>query len=183
MSTRKDLLNLKLGKPNWRIALVVTVLTIAGGLFVYWQYPNFYLHPAAQLYSWGARISALLGNKEIAYFNANRAAVLDQTNIEYLNKRCWYGSLAGEVEQVIGDCQRVVEAWPSSVSAHCGLGVALVFRGDYQGAIKELQYYVDQAGQNHHADSFIQEHKQWIALMETGRPPFDDKTIRKLLVH
>lgn len=186
MFVHRDTEAKKPGSQKRRYAWIIITfigLIIAGGQALYWQFPNFYSHPAAQLYSWTARLSALLGNGEIAYFNANRAAILDPTNIEYLSKRCWYGSLAGDVAQVIGDCQRVVDAWPSSISAHCGLGVALVFLGDFAGAVKEFQFYIDNADQGHHNDSFTQEHRQWTALMENGSPPFNDQTMRKLLIH
>ncbi len=168
---------------NVRIIIAIFGLTVAGGLVIYWQYPNFYHHLVAQLYSWAARISALLGNEKIAYFAADRAATLDSTNVEYLNKRCWYGSLAGDAENVIDDCRRVVDEEPYSISAHCGLGVAFVFIGRYDNAITEFQFYIDNASQGHHDESFTQEHARWITLMRKGEKPFSDQTMRRLLLH
>lgn len=185
MSVASDAVEKKVGGQKGRNAwiLIVFGLIVAGGLVIYWQYPNFYRYPAAQFYSWAARVSALVGNGKLAYFAADRAVTIDPTNVEYLNKRCWYGSLAGDAARVLGDCQRVVEAWPSSISAHCSLGVALVLVGDYEHAIKEFQFYVDHSDQHHQDGISDLDHGKWIAFMKKGSSPFDGQTMQKLLLH
>ena len=158
------------GRRLSRIFAVVVIscagLIVFGILVAMWLFPNSYRLFAAQLYSWSARVAALMGNRQIAYLAANRAVALAPANVEYLNKRCWYGSLAGDVKNVIADCYRVVEMEPDELWVRDTLGVALVFMKDYPAALAEFQFIVDH---NHPANpdyQYFRERLDWIDTLK-----------------
>ena len=164
------------------LLILIAGLIVIGVLIARWFFPSLYNNAMAQMYSWLARAAALVGSSNIAYKAANQAVAFAPQNAEYLNKRCWYGSLAGDVETVIDDCHRVVEMRPNDAWAHDTLGVALVFMRDFPGAMVEFQSVVDHGGQPNPAIPFLQERIGWIEKLKNGENPFDDRTIKRLLL-
>jgi len=99
------------------------------------------------------------------------------------NNLCWYGSLLGHPEDVMEACEYAVALDPDSASYRDSRGLALALVGDYEGAILDFQYYVDQAAA---ADSYIdladaRKRMEWIASLKQGIDPFDLQELQELL--
>ncbi|MBK8784634.1 MAG: hypothetical protein IPO22_23195 [Anaerolineales bacterium] len=106
----------------------------------------------------------------------------DQSNISIddkyaLNAICWFGSLNGFERDVLEYCDANVNLNPSTGNYYDSRGLARALTGDYQGAILDFQYYVD----DNSADSvLIEQRKQWIEQLKKGINPFTSDVLESL---
>jgi len=96
------------------------------------------------------------------------------------NILCWYGSLWGYAEQVIYACDQAVELAPESAGIKDSRGLARALTGDYAGATEDFSEYLEWL-ENHGGETYeINLRRTWIAEMNAGRNPFNEKTLTEL---
>jgi WD40 repeat protein len=97
-----------------------------------------------------------------------------------LNEYCWYGSLLGHAAEVLWAGDMAV------TSTHIAQfndtrGLARAITGDYKGAIQDFTKYIDSAKKFKETRERIAKRETWIEELESGRNPFDEKTLETLL--
>ncbi len=95
------------------------------------------------------------------------------------NLMCRWGSLEGQAERVLPECERAVELEPDNGSYRDSRGLARALTGDYAGAIEDFQFYVEW-GQNKQPKERLDKRRDWIWELEAGRNPFDEATLEAL---
>lgn len=109
---------------------------------------------------------------------------LDPQNISIHNSKCWYGSLLGESNSVLDNCEKAIELSSESdfqAAYRDSRGLALALTGDYEGAIIDFEIYAAYL-KNHKGDETeINKRESWIANLENGINPFNDLVLDELL--
>ena len=107
---------------------------------------------------------------------------LDPSLTDAYNSLCWYGSLLGDADNVLSKCEQAVLLEPNNYHYRDSRGVARALTGDYQGAILDFQFFVNQAGGNFsNSLADIREREQWIFDLGKGINPFTSEELHKLL--
>lgn len=89
---------------------------------------------------------------------------------------CWYGSLSGYAEDVIGTCDRWVALEPSAVRARDARGVARALTGDYPGAIADFEAVVNVST----SEPQRAERNAWLRALRAGRNPLTPEVLDQL---
>lgn len=92
-----------------------------------------------------------------------------------LNGLCWLGSLAGWAEIVLPACERAVELAEESgawflPNVRDSRGLALALTGEYERAIEDFQFYVDETSDEYQRAQRI----EWIGWLRAGTFALDD---------
>ena len=115
--------------------------------------------------------------KALSLFDQAHRARLSIDEANSLNNLCWFGSLQGYEKQVLEYCETAVKLAPDDAAIRDSRGLARALTGDYQGAILDFQYYVD----NNSADSdTIQQRNQWVEQLKKGINPFTSDVLESL---
>lgn len=97
------------------------------------------------------------------------------------NNLCWFASLLGHAADVMGSCERAVELEPDSASYRDSRGLARALVGDFEGAIEDFEYFIEVTQSLGYYEAMGQERQAWVAELKTGRNPFDEATLQRLL--
>ncbi len=89
---------------------------------------------------------------------------------------CWYGSLWGYAEDVIGMCDRLVARVPDAVRARDARGVARALTGNLAGAVADFEMVVA-ASTNERQRA---ERAEWIRVLRAGRNPVTPEVLERL---
>lgn len=116
--------------------------------------------------------------KSIADFR--KLTQLQPNNIVTWNSLCWWGSLMGKADEVLVACDKAVtladtENLPSVADSR---GIARALTGDFDGAIKDFQLYIDS---NNICDDSCALRKEWVIKLQAGINPFDEKMLEYLM--
>jgi tetratricopeptide (TPR) repeat protein len=93
-----------------------------------------------------------------------------------LTELCWFGSINGYAKQALQYCEAAVKLAPDSAGIRDSRGLARALTGDYQGAILDFQYFVDQYGNN----DLVDQRKLWIDQLKKGINPFTPDILESL---
>lgn len=93
-----------------------------------------------------------------------------------LNEICWDGSLNGYEQQVLQYCESAVRVAPSDANIRDSRGLARALTGDYQGAILDFQYFVDNTTLRY----LIGQRKEWIEKLKSEINPFTPEVLESL---
>lgn len=102
--------------------------------------------------------------------------LIDDANL--LNKICWNGSLNGYASNVLEYCEyavEFVEFESDEANIRDSRGLARALTGDFEGAINDFQYYVDNSN-----GSNAKKREQWIIELKAGRNPFTEEVLNDL---
>jgi tetratricopeptide (TPR) repeat protein len=96
------------------------------------------------------------------------------------NYLCWDGSLAGFASDVMAACERAVALESDNGAIHDSRGVARVLTGDYPGAIKDFQHYLEWGPKHGHPEEMIRQRQDWIRMLQVNQNPFNEELLRRL---
>jgi tetratricopeptide (TPR) repeat protein len=117
----------------------------------------------------------------IAAFTAAQATDPNMAIAAYdWNDLCWNGSLAGFASDVMAACERAVALESDNGAIHDSRGVARVLTGDYPGAIKDFQYYLEWGPKHGHTEEEIRQRQDWIRMLQVHQNPFNEELLRRL---
>lgn len=136
--------------------------------------------------AWVYRGSAYahLENYEHAKLDFKAAIDLYPSQANAYNSLCWYGSLLGDARNVLSACEQGVNIEPNSPHVRDSRGLARALTGDYEGAILDFQFFVDQARMDASiAPAEARERIRWISALKKGVDPFNAAELQKLLDH
>jgi WD40 repeat protein len=102
---------------------------------------------------------------------------IDDANI--LNSLCWFGSLQGYTKQVLQHCESAVKLAPDIGWIRDARGLARALMGDFEGAILDFRYFVDNPG-NYDGSEVIVQRKQWIEQLKKGINPFTPEVLKSI---
>ena len=134
--------------------------------------------------------SALVANDlstvELAY-SAVMEKLSGSNQSVYYGEICQHGSLDGFADIVLPACNTAVSMATqnneSSLSEYRYYrGIALALTGDYEGAVEDIQYFLDQPTEEtgDYGTYWREKRESWIAALETDSNPFDEKTLQEL---
>jgi TonB family protein len=89
---------------------------------------------------------------------------------------CWYGSLWGYPDDVIGTCDRLVTLDPGGARARDARGVARALTGDFRGAIADFEAVIAASSNA----SQCAERADWIQVLRAGRNPLTPEVVERL---
>jgi tetratricopeptide (TPR) repeat protein/tRNA A-37 threonylcarbamoyl transferase component Bud32 len=97
-----------------------------------------------------------------------------------LNAACWWGSLAGHAERVLGVCDAAVAASDDGNRPRIrdSRGVARALAGDYAGAIADFEAYIARPANV----SGVPVRRAWIATLARGENPFTREELDRLIL-
>jgi hypothetical protein len=99
---------------------------------------------------------------------------------DLLNEICWLGSLSEVASRVLPYCEQAVLLEPDSAFIHDSRGLARALTGDYAGAIRDFQFFVDHGADQVFDESLVQERQRWILNLKAGRNPFTLEVLDEL---
>ena len=102
--------------------------------------------------------------------------LIDDANL--LNKICWNGSLNGYASNVLEYCEyavEFVEFESDEANIRDSRGLARALTGDFEGAIDDFQYFVDNFN-----GSSATKREHWIIDLKAGRNPFTEEVLNDL---
>ncbi|MCG5056617.1 MAG: AAA-like domain-containing protein [Limnoraphis sp. WC205] len=89
---------------------------------------------------------------------------------------CWNGSLNKQAEKVMFACENAVKLTPKSETFINSRGVARALTGDFEGAIKDFEMFVEWANDEENKAR----RKGWIESLKKGENPFTDEVLEGL---
>jgi tetratricopeptide (TPR) repeat protein len=96
------------------------------------------------------------------------------------NSLCWFGSLGGFASDVMAACERAVALKPDNGAIHDSRGVARALTGDYEGAIKDFQRYLEWGPENGVPEEHIRQRQDWIRTLQANQNPFNEELLKLL---
>jgi WD40 repeat protein len=94
---------------------------------------------------------------------------------------CWNGSVDGLAESVMAACERAVELDSDNARYRDSRGLARVLTGDFEGAIKDFESYIEWGqNQGRRFEERLRKRQDWIEQLETGHNPFDEAVLKEL---
>ncbi len=125
---------------------------------------------------------AHLEDYERAKLDFETAIDLSSSRGDAYNGLCWFGSLLGDAVNVLDACGQAVITEPNSPYFRDSRGLARALTGDYEGAILDFQFFVDQAKTDSGITTAeVKERIKWIFSLKKGVDPFDSAELQKLL--
>ncbi|MEM6840404.1 MAG: hypothetical protein AAF609_26680 [Cyanobacteria bacterium P01_C01_bin.120] len=95
---------------------------------------------------------------------------------DLLHSLCRRGSLKGAAAEVLDICERAVTAAPARASTRDSRGLARALTGNFEGAIADFQFFVD----NTENEADKQQRQQWIQQLQAGQNPFTHEVLKGL---
>ena len=92
----------------------------------------------------------------------------------------WFGSCWGYAADVLYACEQAVTLEPENGEYHDTRGRARALTGDYSGAIKDFQFYVEWGQDKQLSEELLNKRKDWILELQNGQNPFDEATLETL---
>ncbi|MGD1809513.1 eIF2A-related protein [Dapis sp. BLCC M126] len=89
---------------------------------------------------------------------------------------CKFGSLNNQAQDVMFACEKAVQLSPDDGGIRRIHGLARALTGDYQGAIEDIQVYVDSMGDGEKKAKF----EGWIETLKKGENPFTEEVLEEL---
>jgi WD40 repeat protein len=89
---------------------------------------------------------------------------------------CWWGSLAGRPQEVMGSCDRAVMQLPDNADYREARGLARALAGDPAGAIEDFEAVARLLAGMPKAEVCL----RWAGELRAGRSPFDEATLAAL---
>jgi tetratricopeptide (TPR) repeat protein len=124
---------------------------------------------------------ARMGNYANAKLDFEAQIRLSPSSPNGYNNLCWYGSLFGDVNNVLSACKKAVDLAPNDPHCRDSRGLARALTNDYEGAILDFQFFVDRVNTDRSITSEkVEERKSWIASLKKGINPFDAAEIQRL---
>jgi WD40 repeat protein len=105
---------------------------------------------------------------------------------EISNNICWFGSLDGFAEKVKTACDQAISLATAKnnkdllASSYDSRGLARALSGDYSGAIKDFQFFVDYSKEAGFYDSLGQQREIWLKNLQAGKNPFTPEVLSAL---
>jgi tetratricopeptide (TPR) repeat protein len=106
-----------------------------------------------------------------------------ETEVPSLNNSvCWFGSLNGFATIVLPACERAVELGTETNQGFYrdSRGLARALLGDYQGAIKDFEFFVDWAAEYQPEGNLALKRQLWISELKAGHNPFEGTILATL---
>jgi tetratricopeptide (TPR) repeat protein len=100
--------------------------------------------------------------------------------IQYFNDACWHGSLWGNAAQALPLCEQAVAMDPLATYVHDSRGLARALTGNYQGAIEDFQFFVDEGPRQGQGQQYISKRQQWVVDLKAGKNPFTPELLEML---
>lgn len=130
---------------------------------------------------------ASTGNIDYALNYFSKAQELDPyveiTNGDW-NTICWFGSLWGYAEDVLDACEKAVSLTPaigySAGAIRDSRGLARALLGDYEGAIEDFEFFLEQYKKEGICDEDCLRREKWIDALAAGINPFDAQLLEDL---
>lgn len=126
---------------------------------------------------------AIEGDIEGALENFAAGQALDpelEIFAEDWNAICWFGSLWGYAADVMDACEKAVALDPDSGGIRDSRGLARALLGDYEGAIEDFEFFLEQYKKKGWCDDDCLRREDWIDALETGINPFDAQLLEDL---
>lgn len=98
------------------------------------------------------------------------------------NRVCWFGSLVGFAEIVLPACEHAVSLKGFRSQILDSRGLARAITGDFEGAIEDFTAFVTTYEDNDYYAHLVEKRQIWIDELKAGRNPFDEETLRSLLL-
>ncbi len=89
---------------------------------------------------------------------------------------CWYGSVWGYAEDVIGTCNHLVTLDPADRRARDARGIARVLTGDFAGAVADFEAVIATPA----SESQRAERAEWVRLLRAGQNPLTPEVVERL---
>ena len=133
---------------------------------------------AAEMLAEGERLAkaGLIPRAMASFMEAQRLDTRISSAPTIWRALCWYGSLSGYAEDVIGTCDRWVTLSPDAAPARDARGIARALTGDYPGAIADLEASVNVFT----SEPQRVERSAWIRTLRAGRNPFTPDVLEQL---
>ena len=94
---------------------------------------------------------------------------------------CWWGALYNQAELSYFACERALELDPENIDFLQARGVSRALRGDFEGAIEDLETFVASSREfGYYPEEDIALREQWIEALREGINPFDEETLASL---
>ncbi len=117
--------------------------------------------------------------KAIALYKNAQKIDVSQFSVNAWNTLCWHGTLEGEAKKILFACEEAVALDPENGGNHDSRGVALVLAGHWERAKDDFKYYVEWAP-GKRSKTRIDRRREWVRIIEKGRPPFDETILETL---
>jgi tetratricopeptide (TPR) repeat protein len=150
--------------------------------------PGLELDPETKARQLAARAQISIG-QNLAVENRVSEAVATYEEARKLSKReisaedwnylGWEGSLQEHAAEVLHACDRAVELDPENGKYHNTRGIARALTGDYPGAIKDFQFYIEWKRDKKRPE-LIKKRQNWIQELNNKQNPFDPNVLEKL---
>ena len=116
----------------------------------------------------------------IAYQKAQEFDPNLEINVKSWNSLCRFGSLNRKAKEVLFACENAVNYThniPMKAIYTDSRGLARALTGDFDGAIKDFQVFIDDSDEN---DQYKNQRKQWIENLKKGENTFTDEVLEEL---
>jgi hypothetical protein len=140
--------------------------------------PRLNWHPQAEAHKWAAVGLVEQDKVKEALAAYAKAQALEPTSVSAAswNSLCRHGSLKGYASDVMPACEQAVALEPGNGNMHDSRGVARGLTGNTQGALEDLQVFVDQTQDERERA----QRQRWIERLRTGENPFTPEEINQL---
>ena len=122
------------------------------------------------------KILAAEGNRKEAISLYDEAKKLDSIDVDDWKELCWFGSLNNQAQDVMFACEKAVKLSTNDGKIRKYRGWARGLTGDYQGAINDLQVFVDSLGDGAEKEKY----KGWIEALKKGKNPFTSEVLKQI---
>jgi WD40 repeat protein len=118
-------------------------------------------------------------SEAVAAYEEARKLSKGEISAEDWNYLGWEGSLRGDAAKVLHACDRAVELEPENGRYHDTRGIARALTGDYPGAIKDFQFYIEWKRDKKRPE-LIKKRQDWIQELNNKQNPFDPNVLEAL---
>lgn len=127
-----------------------------------------------------ARIYLLIKDYTHALEDIRELTKIKPQDPGYWNLLCWWSSLEGDLKEAVYAGNRAVEIEESNTSYRDSRGIAYGLSGDFEKAIDDLKFFLDNFDSEKFPSVNLEGRKEWVASMEQGKNPFDEDIIQAL---
>jgi len=111
----------------------------------------------------------------IALFQQIQRVTSNEIDAPTWNGLCWDGSLWNQAAQVMFACENAVKLAPDDGVIRDSRGLARALTGDFDGAIEDFEFYVNQG-----AGRDIAQREAWLKELKAGRNPITPEVLAQL---
>ena len=129
--------------------------------------------------------AALAGYEQIAKDDIKRLIEENPEEPHYYNLSCWFGSLLQHADEVLPHCERAVaiaeeQGSPLIANFRDSRGVALALTGDFEGAIRDFEAFVNYLTESGFYDRYGPKREAWIEALKNSENPFTREVLDEL---